>query len=282
MPLSPISMSLGTSVLVEGKLLSGVALLEYAKQRGLCTKCVQYKTHKRIKKRLGLLRSDANWIPITIKDKEAGNYTVYKGYCLQPTCWTLAEAQTMLGETPTLRSKSTGRTREMSLSTERSISRLSGQSTVDFSSDTQSERSTRSSDVLNGVLCLKEKPKMTMSTSSRTVTPVRRFVETSQSTSSRALTPGRRWEQHDATNRRITDSGTRISSAREIEYNCSSPLSVASGCSSTHSSDISILSRQSSIASMASITIEYSSRRRVNMDIKLQESSKCASFYVLS
>jgi hypothetical protein len=104
-------MTVGSTVLVEGKLLSGSALLDYAKQKGLCIKCVQHATHKRIKKRLGILRSVPDWEPITVKDKEAGNYTVYKGYCLQPTCWTLAEAQSMLGEAPKMRSTSVGKSR---------------------------------------------------------------------------------------------------------------------------------------------------------------------------
>ena len=110
----------GASVLVEGKLLSGTELLDYAKQKGLCPKCVQHTTHKRIKKRLSVLRSEAAWVPITVKDKEAGNYVVYKGYCLQPTCWTLAEAKSILGETPTIRrSKSVARVRTVTPGKER-------------------------------------------------------------------------------------------------------------------------------------------------------------------
>lgn len=88
----------GHSVLVEGKLLQGDALLEYAQQKGLCPKCVQHVTHKRIRKRLGMLRYTFEWIPLTVTDEQAGNYTVYKGYCLQPTCYTLEEAQIKLGE----------------------------------------------------------------------------------------------------------------------------------------------------------------------------------------
>lgn len=94
------------SVLVEGKLLQGEALLEYAQQKGLCTKCVQHVTHTRARKRLGMLRNAAEWIPLTLKDELEGNYTVYKGYCLQPTCWTLQQVQEILGEHSTRRTTS--------------------------------------------------------------------------------------------------------------------------------------------------------------------------------
>lgn len=93
----------GHSVLVEGKLLQGEALLEYAQQKGLCPKCVQHVTHKRVRKKVGMLRYTFEWIPLTFTDELAGNYTVYKGYCLQPTCFTLEEAQNLLGEHQRLR-----------------------------------------------------------------------------------------------------------------------------------------------------------------------------------
>jgi len=100
----------GHSVLVEGKLLQGEKLLEYARQKGLCPKCVQHVTHKRVRKRLGMLRYSFEWLPLTVTDEQAGNYTVYKGYCLQPTCYTLEEAQIKLGERASLvRSGSIGR-----------------------------------------------------------------------------------------------------------------------------------------------------------------------------
>ena len=98
----------GPTVLVEGKLLSGDTLLEYAQQKGLCKKCVQHVTHKRERKRLGMLRYTAEWVPLTVTDDLEGNFTVYKGYCLQPTCWTLQEVQEMLGERPLIRSASKG------------------------------------------------------------------------------------------------------------------------------------------------------------------------------
>lgn len=101
----------GSTVLVEGKLLSGNALLEYAQQKGLCSKCVQHVTHKRARKRLGMLRYAAEWVPLTMKDDQEGNFTVYKGYCLQPTCWTLQEVQVILGERPMHRSLSRGKAR---------------------------------------------------------------------------------------------------------------------------------------------------------------------------
>ena len=63
-------------MLVEGKLLQGEALLEYAQQKGLCPKCVQHVTHKRVRKRLGMLRYTFDWIPLTVTDEQAGNYSV--------------------------------------------------------------------------------------------------------------------------------------------------------------------------------------------------------------
>ena len=102
----------GHSVLVEGKLLQGEALLEYAQQKGLCPKCVQHVTHKRVRKKVGMLRYTFEWIPLTCTDEQAGNYTVYKGYCLQPTCFTLEEAQNLLGEHQRMRiTRSTSRGR---------------------------------------------------------------------------------------------------------------------------------------------------------------------------
>lgn len=86
------------TVLVDGKLLSGDALREYAQLKGMCPICVQTVTKRRVRKKFGRLRSGLEWEPLTATDDVAGNYTVYKGYCLQPTCWTLEEVQVKLGE----------------------------------------------------------------------------------------------------------------------------------------------------------------------------------------
>jgi hypothetical protein len=95
------------TVLVDGKLLSGDVLLELARNKGLCHKCLQTVTHRRIRKKFGISRE---WEPITVTDTVEGNFTVYKGFCLQPTCWTLEEAQIVLGEKKAKKSKTTRRT----------------------------------------------------------------------------------------------------------------------------------------------------------------------------
>lgn len=93
------------TVLVDGKLLSGDKLKEYAQLKGLCPICVQTVTMKRVRKKFGGLRRGLEWEPLTLTDDVAGNYTVYKGYCLQPTCWTLEEVQVKLGEKPAAKQK---------------------------------------------------------------------------------------------------------------------------------------------------------------------------------
>jgi hypothetical protein len=60
-----------------------------AAEYGLCTICFANKTHRRL---------DQMFMPITMVNKETKEYTVYKGYCLQPTCQSLADAPEKLGE----------------------------------------------------------------------------------------------------------------------------------------------------------------------------------------
>ena len=79
-------------VLVDGNLLCGTDLRDYAKRHGLCRVCATTKTHRRAGNIL-----NRSWDPITTKD-DNDNYVVYKGYCLQPTCYTLTMAQERLGE----------------------------------------------------------------------------------------------------------------------------------------------------------------------------------------
>jgi hypothetical protein len=83
------------AVLVDGKLISGEDLRDYATRLGLCQMCAQHKTHKKAGSIL-----NRSWEPITAID-EQGMYTVYKGYCLQPTCYTFGKAQELLGERTT-------------------------------------------------------------------------------------------------------------------------------------------------------------------------------------
>ena len=90
-------------VLVHGEtILSGQELTAYAERNGLCHLCGQVKTHRTKARVLG----GGICEPLTITN-EQGEYTVYKGYCLQPTCYTYVQARECLGEgTSSPRSKS--------------------------------------------------------------------------------------------------------------------------------------------------------------------------------
>lgn len=257
----------GASVLVGGKLLSGTELLDYAKHKGLCSRCVQHTTHKRIKKRLGILRSEADWVPLTVKDKEAGNYIVYKGYCLQPTCWTLAEAKSVLGETPTLRSKSSMRSRTATPGRERP----SMTSVDDCGSVAQSESTFSCS--------------ISLSTSSVQLDQPSRHIRTTSS--SRNLTPGRRMGEsrnvlspnHSVTVKRSQSVRQSTSSSfRDIDYGYETSHSNTSDNISTHSSDMRLLGRQPSTSSiMSDISDRSSHRHRINrklLDVKVHESPR--------
>jgi Ran GTPase-activating protein (RanGAP) involved in mRNA processing and transport len=66
----------------------------YCKKHGLCNLCAQTKTHKRVFK----LAKKNQWQPITLESKIGGGYIVYKGYCVQPGCFTIEQARRLLGE----------------------------------------------------------------------------------------------------------------------------------------------------------------------------------------
>lgn len=86
--------------------LGGEELEEYCKKHGLCNLCAQTRTHKRVFR----LKKKNQWQPLTVgmKVKNGGGnkqgggnhqeYIVYKGYCVQPGCFTLEQAQRLLGE----------------------------------------------------------------------------------------------------------------------------------------------------------------------------------------
>ncbi|KAG7359458.1 leucine rich repeat LRR-containing protein [Nitzschia inconspicua] len=80
---------------IDGKLLSGEELDEYCKSHGLCRRCTRVRTHRRILKLFG---RGEKWEPLTLHDEETGEYTVYKGYCLRESCYTLGQAKRLLGE----------------------------------------------------------------------------------------------------------------------------------------------------------------------------------------
>lgn len=72
----------------------------YCENHGLCALCGQTKVKKR---GVFKLRKKNQWQPVTVRSKEYDNgendgYIVYKGYCVQPGCFTLHQAQRLLGE----------------------------------------------------------------------------------------------------------------------------------------------------------------------------------------
>ena len=85
-------------VQVGGTLLVGEELREYAERRGLCHICAQYQTHKRVG---GFFKSKME--PLTVTEPD-GTISVYKGYCIQPTCYqSVNQVRQLLGESMTRR-----------------------------------------------------------------------------------------------------------------------------------------------------------------------------------
>ena len=80
---------------IDGKVLSGEEFEEYCRDHGLCRRCARVRTHRRVLKLFG---RGQKWEPLTLHDDTNGDYTVYKGYCLKPTCYTLGQAKRLLGE----------------------------------------------------------------------------------------------------------------------------------------------------------------------------------------
>ena len=90
------------SIVVGGRVLSGQDLKSYAQRHGLCEICGLYQTHRRVGK---LLRS--SWEPVT-RVTEDGVTTVYKGFCIQPTCYpSVDHVKELLGETKQRRRRRT-------------------------------------------------------------------------------------------------------------------------------------------------------------------------------
>lgn len=90
---------MNSSLCNNGVVLTGEDLERYSKRKGLCHICARVVTHKRAGK---LLRRN-QWKPLTVQNEETNDYVVYKGYCIQPTCYTLDQAKECLGEKPTTR-----------------------------------------------------------------------------------------------------------------------------------------------------------------------------------
>ena len=80
-----------------GAVLTGKDLENYSRRKGLCHLCARFETHKRVGK---LLRRN-QWEPLTVRNERNNEYLVYKGYCIQPTCYTLDQAKELLGEETT-------------------------------------------------------------------------------------------------------------------------------------------------------------------------------------
>ena len=74
--------------------LGGEELEEYCKKHGLCNLCAQTRTHKRVFR----LKKKNQWQPLTIKNSDDGEYIVYKGYCVQPGCFTMEQAKRLAGD----------------------------------------------------------------------------------------------------------------------------------------------------------------------------------------
>ncbi|CAJ1954740.1 unnamed protein product [Cylindrotheca closterium] len=83
---------------IEGRVLSGEEFEEYCKDHGLCRRCANVRTHRRVIKLFG---RGKKWEPMTLHDEETGEYSVYKGYCLKPNCYTLGQAKRLTGEAGT-------------------------------------------------------------------------------------------------------------------------------------------------------------------------------------
>jgi Ran GTPase-activating protein (RanGAP) involved in mRNA processing and transport len=77
----------------DGNPLKGDELEMYCKNRGLCPLCARTRVRKRIFK----LFKKNKWEGLTLTDKD-GNYSVYKGYCVKPNCFSVEQAKRMKGE----------------------------------------------------------------------------------------------------------------------------------------------------------------------------------------
>ena len=82
-----------TQLLVNGRIVDAEKYKAKCRKKGLCITCGKQQTHKSSY----LFKSRKQ--PLTTLDA-SGNYLVYKGYCLKPTCYTLERARQLLGEIP--------------------------------------------------------------------------------------------------------------------------------------------------------------------------------------
>lgn len=76
--------------IASGHTLVGEELEDFCSQRGLCPLCARTKTRRKIFK----LFKRSNWESLTVTDKN-GEFTVYKGFCVKPACFSLEQAKRM-------------------------------------------------------------------------------------------------------------------------------------------------------------------------------------------
>ena len=79
--------------LVDSKLLTGIEFTRFCRLRGLCQLCGLNQTHTARRR----FATKPCMEPLTTRQPN-GDYLVYKGYCIQPTCYTLEQAKRLLGE----------------------------------------------------------------------------------------------------------------------------------------------------------------------------------------
>mmetsp|Transcript_30227 Transcript_30227/g.46113 ORF Transcript_30227/g.46113 Transcript_30227/m.46113 type:complete len:835 (+) Transcript_30227:64-2568(+) len=89
----------------QGSILTGDALEKYTRKRGLCHICASVVTHLPCNSRFHIL-TKRRWEPLTVPTDDGGAYLVYKGFCMQPTCYTLKQARQLLGEASDVSSSS--------------------------------------------------------------------------------------------------------------------------------------------------------------------------------
>ena len=78
-----------------GVSLEGDELEDYCRKRGLCPLCARTRTRKRLFK----FFKKNKWEALTVTNK-AGDYVVYKGYCVKQGCFTLDQAKSLAGDRP--------------------------------------------------------------------------------------------------------------------------------------------------------------------------------------
>ena len=118
----------------------------YCRKHGLCNLCAQTKTHKREFK----LVKKNQWKPLTVETKDGSGYVVYKGYCVQPGCFTLDQAKRLLGEVGGDSDSASGDGSVMSDSTEAKTRKKLGSRLLQRKSKKKKKGSTNNFDGLTG------------------------------------------------------------------------------------------------------------------------------------